>query len=111
MKIFFTTVSFGDKSIVNVMGKGDISIKMLNGFTEIISDVYYAPNLKCNLLSVGQLQETGYELTFRNKICEIYDPKRGAIASIKMSSNRLFPLKIQDVETCLIARIKDPSWL
>lgn len=108
---FFTTVSFGDKSIVNVMGKGDISIKMLNGFTEIISDVYYAPNLKCNLLSVGQLQETGYELTFRNKICEIYDPKRGAIASIKMSSNRLFPLKIQDVETCLIARIKDPSWL
>jgi hypothetical protein len=28
-----------------------------------------------------------------------------------MNSNRLFPLKIRTSQPCLIAEIKDPSWL
>ncbi|XP_060671027.1 uncharacterized protein LOC132800773 [Ziziphus jujuba] len=40
---FHTTVSFGDCSTMNVMGKGDIKIKTKNGFEEIISQVFYGP--------------------------------------------------------------------
>jgi len=78
---------------------------------ETISNVLYVPDLKNNLLSAGQLQEKGYVITIKNSACEIYDPVRGVIAIIQMSSNRLFPLKIESIHSCLMAKIKDPSWL
>ncbi|XP_061341344.1 uncharacterized protein LOC133287697 [Gastrolobium bilobum] len=108
---FQSTVSFGDHSTVKVMGKGDIKIKTKNGFVETISNILYVPNLKSNLLSAGQLQEKGYVITIKNGVCEIYDSARGAIAVIQMSSNRLFPLKIEGIQSSLMAEMKDPSWL
>nr|KYP72576.1 Retrovirus-related Pol polyprotein from transposon TNT 1-94 [Cajanus cajan] len=92
---FHSTVSFGDCSTMKVMGKGDIKIKTKNGFVETISNVFYVPDLKSNLLSAGQLQEKGYEIFISKGSCEIIDPVRGAIAVVIISSNRLFLLKIE----------------
>ncbi|KAH0727904.1 hypothetical protein KY289_003955 [Solanum tuberosum] len=50
-----------------------------------------------------------YVITLRNDSCEIYDPSGGVIAIAKMS--RLFPLKIENVQSCFMAEVKDPSWL
>ena len=108
---FHSTVSFGDYSIVKVMENGDIEIRTKNGFVETISNVLYIPNLKNNLLSADQLQEKSYVMTIQKGVCEIYDPTRGAIAVVQMSSNRLFPLKITSVQSCLVAEVKDSSWL
>ncbi|RVW73046.1 Retrovirus-related Pol polyprotein from transposon RE1 [Vitis vinifera] len=108
---FCSTVSFGDCSTVNVMGKGDINIRTKNGFVETISNVFYVPDLKSNLLSAGQLQEKGYIITIQKGACEIYDPSRGAIVVVQMGSNRLFPLKIESVQSFLMAEVKDLSWL
>ncbi|RVW34899.1 hypothetical protein CK203_113020 [Vitis vinifera] len=96
---------------VEVMENGDIEIRTKNGFVETISNVLYVPNLKNNLLSAGQLQEKGYVITIQKGVCEIYDSTRGAIAVVQMSSNRLFPLKITSVQSCLVAEVKDYSWL
>lgn len=73
--------------------------------------MFYAPELNNNFLSVGQLQEKGYEITLRKGNCEMYDPLRGAISVVPMSSNRLFPMKIQRAPSCLLTEIKDPTWL
>jgi len=108
---FHSTVHFSDCSTVKVMRKGDIKIKTKNGFVETISNVLYVPDLKSNLLSVGQLEEKGYVITISNGVCKIYDPIKGAIVVVKKSSNRLFPLKIESIQSCLIAEVKDPSWL
>ncbi|PON46342.1 hypothetical protein PanWU01x14_252290 [Parasponia andersonii] len=75
-----TTVSFGDHSKINVMRKGDVQIKNNSDSIEIMSNVFYVPDLKSNLLSLGKLQEKGYGDTIKNGICEIYDSKRGLIA-------------------------------
>jgi hypothetical protein len=107
---FHSVVSFGDCSTVNAIEKGDIEIRTKNGFVETISDVLYIPDLKSNLLSAGQLQEKGYVITIQNGVCEIYDPSRGAIVVVQMSSNGLFPLKIITSQPCLMAEIKDPLW-
>ncbi|XP_047258060.1 uncharacterized protein LOC124890264 [Capsicum annuum] len=104
-----STVSFGDCSAVEVMGKGDIRIKTKNSFVETISDVLYVPDLKANLRSAGQLQEKGYIITMKKGKCEIYDPVRGAIAVVQMSSKRLFPLKIDNIKSCLMVETKDSS--
>nr|XP_034931745.1 uncharacterized protein LOC118062152 [Populus alba] len=74
---FHTTVSFGDHSKVDVMGKGDIQIRTKKNTIETISNVFYIPDLKSNLLSLGQLQKKGYVTTIKNGVCEIYDPTRG----------------------------------
>ncbi|XP_022866554.1 uncharacterized protein LOC111386325 [Olea europaea var. sylvestris] len=95
---FRTTVSFGNHSQVTVMGKGDIQIKTKNDNIDIISNVFYIPDLRNDVLSMGQLQEKGYTDTIKEGICEIYDPKRGLIAQVKMSQNRLFPLQIQTIQ-------------
>lgn len=108
---FHSTLRFGDCSTVMVMGKGDIKIKTRNGFVETILNVLYVPNLKSNLLTVGQLEEKGYAVTISNGVCEIYDPVKGAIAVVKKSSNQFFPLKIASIQSCLMAEVKDPSWL
>lgn len=78
---------------------------------EIIFNVFYVPDLKSNLLSASQLQDKGYVITIQKGACEIYDPSRGAIAVVQMSSNRLFPLKIKSAQLCLLTEVKDPSWL
>ena len=108
---FHSTVHFGDCSTMKVMGKGDIEIRTNNGFVETISNVFYVLDLKSNLLSACQLQERGYIITIQKVACEIYDPTRGAIAVVQMSLNRLFPLKIISVQSCLVAKVKDSSWL
>ncbi|KAL4366630.1 hypothetical protein GQ457_05G026360 [Hibiscus cannabinus] len=109
---FHATVSFGDKSTINVEGKGDISIRAKNGFVESISNVLFVPTLKSNLLSAGQLQEKGYVITISKGVCEIYYPSRGVIVVvIPMSSNRLFPLAIDCIQPFLMTKVKDNSWL
>lgn len=108
---FHINVPFGDKSIVDVVGKGGISIRTNNSFEETMSHVFFVSALKSNLLSAGQLQGKRYVITVSKSACEIYDPSRGAIPVVPMSSNRLFPLVIDCFQPCLMAKVKDNTWL
>ena len=93
------------------MRMGDIKIRTKNGYVEIISNVFYLNALKSNLLSAGKLLKKGYVIILRNDTCEISNPSKGIIAIVKMSQNRLFPLKIENVQSCSMAEVKNPSWL
>ena len=53
-------ISFGDVSHIKIKGKGRIPIFKKNGKKGGMEDVNYAPNLKSNILSVGQLTEKGF---------------------------------------------------
>lgn len=59
----------------------------------LIKDVFLVPNLKTNLLSVGQMGENGYSLYFDNGMCFIYDKKNKHqfIAKIEVKE-RNFPI-------------------
>ena len=67
--------------------------------------------MKANLLSIGQLQEKGYVITFQNDECEIYDSKRGSIAKMNMTTNRLYPLTLNIVAKSLMVKKEDTTWL
>ncbi|XP_049349070.1 uncharacterized protein LOC125813644 [Solanum verrucosum] len=58
---FHTTVKFGDDYCIAVKGKGKVKLQTKSSSMKIISDVFFTPDLKNNLISVGQLQENGYE--------------------------------------------------
>ena len=102
-------MSFGDDSKVAVKGKGNILIWLKNGKHQFISNVYYVPNMKSNILSLGQLLEKGYDIHLKDNNLSIRDNIGSLIAKVSMSRNRMFLLNIQnDVAKCLKAYYKDP---
>lgn len=102
---FHDTVKLGNNSRILVMGKGNIKLQIGDHFIKIC-DVFYVPELKSNILSMGQLQEKEYTITIQMGCCQVTHPWKGLIAEIRMTTNRMFPLHIQrDVQTCLSAKI------
>ena len=51
---FRENVKLGNDSSISVMGKGSVKVSM-NTKMENIGDVFYVPELKSNLISLGQL--------------------------------------------------------
>ena len=62
----------GNDNIVEFKGKGTINV-IKNLGKKSISDVYFIPGLKHNLISVGQLTQKGYKVNFENNVCTIFD--------------------------------------
>ncbi|XP_073264776.1 uncharacterized protein [Populus alba] len=60
--------------------------------TCVAAEVYYVPELKNNLLSIGQLQEKGLAILIQHGFCKLYHPLKGLIIQTKMSINRMFIL-------------------
>eukprot|EP00253_Pinus_taeda_P010559 PITA_10559 len=90
-------VTLGTDSKVSVMGKGEVKIFTKQGERKTIADVYYVPGMRCNLLSIGQLVQKGYNVYFVNDVCTIMDiaPSKRCIAEVNMTRNRMFPLRIR----------------
>ena len=57
------------------------------------------------------MQDKGYVITIQKGACEIYDLSKGAIVVVQISLSKLFPLKIDYAQPCLIVEVKDTSWL
>ncbi|KAG7598707.1 Zinc finger CCHC-type superfamily [Arabidopsis suecica] len=99
------TVKLGNDTRMSVVGKGSVKVQ-ISGITQVIPDVYYVPELKNNLLSLGQLQERGLAILIRDGTCKVYHPSKGAIMETNMSGNRMFFLlatKSQKNSLCLQA--------
>ncbi|KAI3708725.1 hypothetical protein L2E82_38127 [Cichorium intybus] len=88
-------VRTGDDKKLDVYGIGEIIINTKQG-NKRIQNVYYVPELKHNLLSVGQLLQKNYELHFKENSCMIKDPKGNMLGKISMSSNKMFPLNFKE---------------
>lgn len=60
--------------------------------------------MKHNLMSVGQLIQNGYKVLMENDKCVIHkkDGSNKLLATIQMTKNRMFPLKI---ETCFSSQV------
>jgi len=73
---FRTKVKFGDGRFVPVTEKGSILITLKNGDHRYIYDVFYVPDMKSNLLSMGQLAEKGYAMHIVENKLSIFDKKK-----------------------------------
>ncbi|KAI3768676.1 hypothetical protein L2E82_19506 [Cichorium intybus] len=95
---FSNTVKLGNNTRMKVEGKGNMKL-ILNGITFVIKDVYFVPELKNNLLSIGQLQQKGLSFLFQSGMCKVFHQDRGLIFQSSMSSNRMYPLNEDASET------------
>ena len=66
-------VTLGNDNEVEVKEKRNINILTKKGEKKHISDVYFVPGLKHNLLSIGQFFQKGYRVSFKNKVYTILE--------------------------------------
>lgn len=71
-------VKLGNNTKMSVLGKGKVKMH-INCNNLVITDVFYIPELKNNLLSIGQIQEHGLAILIQLRKCRIYHPERGHI--------------------------------
>lgn len=75
---FRRTVKLGNDTTMAVVAKGNIRMQ-INRITQVISDVYFIPELKNNFLSIGQLQEKGLAILIQDGTCKVFHSSRGLI--------------------------------
>ncbi|XP_062170988.1 uncharacterized protein LOC133876757 [Alnus glutinosa] len=104
-------VNLGDSSKLSVESKGKIKICQNDGKKGYISNVYYVPNMKSNILSIGQLLEKGYTIHMENYSLILRDTRGGIVAHVPMANNRMFPLHLNiKSEKCFYGLKESELW-
>lgn len=73
-----------------------------SGDKKIISDVYFIPDLRSNIISLGQATEAGCDVRMKNDYLTLRDKEERLITRAQRSKNRLYKVVIDMVDTqCL----------
>ncbi|XP_025665915.1 uncharacterized protein [Arachis hypogaea] len=82
-------LKFGNSTKIPIERKWHIPIRLKDGSLSYISDVFYAPELDYNLLSMEQLSEKEYKMITYRRYCTVFDNNGRFIDKAKMTSNRI----------------------
>jgi hypothetical protein len=64
-------VKFSDGSRVVIRGRDTIIFRCQNGEHRVLTDVYYIPQLRSSIVSLGQLDERGSEVLIKDGVLSI----------------------------------------
>jgi hypothetical protein len=92
------SVSFGDAFEMEVKGKENVKFLQKNERFRMIENVYFIPEMKSNILSVGQLMEKGFKIFMKNQTLHLKDIQGRQIARVEMRENRMFKLNLRRIE-------------
>lgn len=64
---------------------GDFLISRKDGKRSVISNVLYIPDMKSNMLSIGQLIERSYKVLIKDRMMRVIDSRNRLILKAHMS--------------------------
>ncbi|XP_023636038.1 uncharacterized protein LOC111829953 [Capsella rubella] len=88
-------VRFGDDSRVDIKGKGSILFLTKGGQRKVLTDVYYIPDLKSNIISLGQATESGCDVRMREDYLTLHDREGNLLVKANRSRNRLYKVDLE----------------
>ena len=88
-------VRFGDDSKIDIKGKGSILFVSLDGKKKTLADVYFIPELKSNIISLGQAMESGCDVRIRENYLTQHDKDGNLIVKAPRSRNRLYKVLME----------------
>jgi len=101
-------VTYGDNNKGKILGRDTVGDK--NNF--LVHDVLYVEGLKHILLSISQLCDKGYQVTFKTNYCEICLPNSKEVVLIGKRINNVYLLDISSPTSIGFLLSKDDeSWL
>lgn len=87
------TVRFGDGSRVDIKGIGSMVMQNRHTAHKVLTEVYYIPQLKSNIISLGQPEEKGFKYMGENGRLCVFDPVGTLLIAAPRSGNRLYLAK------------------
>ena len=87
-------VRFGDDSRIYIRGKGTISFTDMNGDARKMTDVYFIPGLKSNIISSGQATEAGCNVRMKGETHTMHDQHGKLLVTSQRSRNRLYKVRM-----------------
>ena len=106
------TVRFGDGSLVEIEGIGSVVLQTKKEGHKVLTEVYYIPKLRSNIVILGQLEEGGCKVVLEDGYFKVFDVGRSLLARAPRVRNRLYLLKMHlAVPVCLVAKTDDQAWL
>lgn len=106
------SVRFGDGSVVAIEGRGTVLFACKNGEHQVLANTYYIPRLTTNIVSVGQLDETGFQVLVADGVMRIRDEERRLVAKVPRNPSRLYILDADVVQpVCWAAHAREDAWL
>src|SRR5579859_788977 len=106
------SVKFGDGSRVTIRGQGTVLFRCKNGEQRALTDVYFIPQLRSSIVSLGQLDERGSKVLIKDGVLRIQDRERRLLAKVTRSRNRLYLLDLKvEQPVCLAAQGGQEAWL
>jgi hypothetical protein len=105
------TVYFGERSVMEIEGRGSVVFSYKGGEHRALTGVYYIPRLTADIISLRQLEEVGCRIVMDAGVLKIYTPDRKLLARVKRSLSCLYLLKLKiDRPVCLSARSTETAW-
>jgi len=105
-------IRFADSSIICAASIGKVLIHRKDGKKACITDVLYVPNMRSNLISIGQLLQKGYTMKMKAQAMKVFDSKNRLILKAPMSKQRPFKINISVIEDkCMLSETKSENWL
>jgi len=110
-------VRFGDGSTVQIQGIGVVTIAGKNGEHRVLTEVYFIPTLRCNIVSLGQLEEAGCHVEIDNGVLKVFERRQAAqqqfgVLIRAVRRNMLYVLKLNlTVPVCLLSKMEEMAWL
>ncbi|KAG7578674.1 Integrase catalytic core [Arabidopsis thaliana x Arabidopsis arenosa] len=88
-------VRFGDDSRIDIKGKGSVLFISKNKERKILADVYFIPDLKSNIISLGQATESGCDVRMREDYLTMHDREGKLLVTARRSRNRLYKVLME----------------
>ncbi|XP_023634274.1 uncharacterized protein LOC111829414 [Capsella rubella] len=104
-------VRFGDDSKIDIKGKGSITFIAKGGERKVLADVYYIPDLKSKIISLGQATDSGCDIRMKEDYLTIHDRAGNLLVQASRSRNRLYKVRLEvDNMKCLLATNNSTLW-
>jgi hypothetical protein len=104
-------VRLGDGSIVPIEGRSTVLFTCKNGEHRTLANTYFLPWLAANIVSIGQLHKTGFQVLVEDGIMRVRDEQWRLLTQIPRSPGRLYVLDIKLARpVCLTARPGEDAW-
>ena len=106
------TVRFGDVLLVNIEGIGSVVLQTKNQGHKVLTEVYYIPKLRSNIVSSDQLKEGGCKVVLEDGWCKVFDVGRSLLARAPRVMNQLYLLEVHLAAlVCPMTKTDDKAWL
>ena len=104
-------VRFGDDSRIDIKGKGSILFIRKDGKRKTLADVYFIPELRSNIISLGQATESGCDGRMRDDYLTIRDKEGNLLVKSVRSRNRLYKvtMEVERTECFHVEKVSDSS--